>query len=91
MSSIDGCAAPDASTDELTEGKIRWSEILPKTKLKADAQQLFEKELNSIEHCTHIRLNIYPDGGVSRLRVWGTTAKNVEARMTKDEGISKHQ
>ncbi|MEY2547876.1 MAG: Allantoicase repeat, partial [Verrucomicrobiota bacterium] len=33
-----------------------------------------EKELSSIENFTHIRLNIYPDGGVSRLRVWGNPA-----------------
>src|SRR2546423_5328430 len=74
MCSIEGCAGPDASIEELTKGKISWSEILPKTKLKADTQQLFEKEISSIDNCTHIRLNIYPDGGVSRLRVWGTPA-----------------
>ena len=72
MCSIDGCVAADASTDELTRGKIRWSEILPKTKLQADRQHFFEKEIASVDNCTHIRLNIYPDGGVSRLRVWGT-------------------
>jgi allantoicase len=71
--SIDGCAAPGASTDELTGNNVRWSEILPKTKLQADTRHLFERELSPIDNCTHIRLNIYPDGGVSRLRVWGTS------------------
>ncbi|MEY2544567.1 MAG: allantoicase, partial [Verrucomicrobiota bacterium] len=51
-----------------------WNEILPKTKLEADKQHFFEKEISSVENCTHIRLNIYPDGGVSRLRVWGLPA-----------------
>lgn len=72
--SIDACAAPDASTDKLVSTNIRWSEILPKTKLQADTQHFFERELSSIDNCTHIRLNIYPDGGISRLRVWGTPA-----------------
>jgi allantoicase len=72
MCSIEGCAAPGAAADELA-GK-RWSEILPKTKLRADTRHFFEKELSSIDNCTHIRLNIYPDGGVSRLRVWATPA-----------------
>ncbi|MDQ2825177.1 MAG: allantoicase [Verrucomicrobiota bacterium] len=72
--SIEGCAAPNASTDELVSANIRWSEILPKTKLQADTRHFFERELSSIENCTHVRLNIYPDGGVSRLRVWGTAA-----------------
>ena len=74
MCSIDGCAAPGASTDELGSINTRWSEILPKTKLQADTRHFFEREVSSINHCTHIRLNIYPDGGVSRLRVWGTPA-----------------
>ena len=69
--SIEGCAAPDASADELVNGSS-WREILPKTKLQADTRHFFERELAPIENCTHLRLNIYPDGGVSRLRVWGT-------------------
>lgn len=72
--SIEACAAPGASTDELTGTKTRWSEVLAKTTLQADTRHFFERELSSIENCTHIRLNIYPDGGVSRLRVWGTQA-----------------
>jgi allantoicase len=72
MCSIDGCAAPGASTEALLRD-TRWSEILPKTKLQADTRHFFERELFSVDRCTHIRLNIYPDGGVSRLRVWGTT------------------
>ena len=72
MCSIEGCAAPGASTDELAS--VRWSEILPKTKLQADTRHFFERELSSIDNSTHIRLNIYPDGGVSRLRIWGTPA-----------------
>jgi allantoicase len=72
--SIEGIGAPGASTEQLTSAATRWSEILPKTTLRADERHFFEKELASIDHCTHLRLNIYPDGGVSRLRVWGTAA-----------------
>lgn len=69
--SIEGCIAPDASTDELVK-ETRWREILPITKLQADTRHFFEEELSAFDDCTHVRLNIYPDGGVSRLRVWGT-------------------
>ncbi|HEY2124139.1 MAG TPA: allantoicase [Chthoniobacterales bacterium] len=72
--SIEGCAAPDAIIEDLTSTKTSWSEVLPKTKLQADTRHFFERELSSVENCSHIRLNIYPDGGVSRLRVWGTVA-----------------
>ncbi|MFL6594828.1 MAG: allantoicase [Chthoniobacterales bacterium] len=69
--SIEGCnASPTASVEELQ--KVCWLEILPRTKLQADTRHFFEKELAATGEFTHLRLNIYPDGGVSRLRVWGT-------------------
>jgi allantoicase len=74
MCAIEGCTAPGASTEQLADPGTRWREILPKTKLQAHTRHFFEKELSSVNDCTHLRLNIYPDGGVSRLRVWGTPA-----------------
>lgn len=68
--SIDGISAPDATADGLTNA--RWTEILSQTKLQADTRHIFERELRPIANCTHVRLNIHPDGGVSRLRVWAT-------------------
>ena len=67
--SIEGCEAPGASTEDLAAAQ--WREILPKTKLQADTRHFFERELSPVANCTHVRLNIFPDGGVSRLRVWG--------------------
>jgi allantoicase len=48
-----------------------WKEILPRTKLHADTLHLFQEELRRAGAATHLRLNIYPDGGVARLRVYG--------------------
>ncbi len=48
-----------------------WSPLLPKTKLNPDYKHLFEKEIQSIGKISHVRIRIYPDGGVSRLRLWG--------------------
>ncbi|MBI3547817.1 MAG: allantoicase [Elusimicrobia bacterium] len=48
-------------------------EILPQTKLRAHFRHLFAKEILHKERAfARLRLNIYPDGGVARLRVWGT-------------------
>jgi allantoicase len=63
--SIEVCSAGDDFAN------ARWTEILPKSKLQADTRHFFEGEIVPNENCTHLRLNIYPDGGVSRLRVWG--------------------
>jgi len=68
--SIEGCVAPGAVTEDLATAQ--WREILPRTKLQADTRHFFERELAVIDNCTHVRLNIYPDGGLSRLRVWGS-------------------
>lgn len=69
--SIEGCVALGATVDDLTGDAIPWTELLPRTKLQPNKQHFFERELASCGPCTHIRLNIFPDGGVSRLRVWG--------------------
>jgi allantoicase len=44
---------------------------LNKSKLQADNIHNYEIDNKSTEGITHVRLNIYPDGGVSRLRIFG--------------------
>jgi len=71
--SIDGLYWPVSSSREsLISPLARWDVLLHKTKLQPDTRHLFEEELRPAGEYSHIRLNIYPDGGVSRLRVWGT-------------------
>jgi allantoicase len=68
--SIEACSTrPDAPVDELCSQGMRWVEILPKTPLRGDAQNAFP--IASPHRFTHLRLNIFPDGGVARLRVHG--------------------
>lgn len=52
-----------------------WSSILTRTKLQAHTRHYFDRELNDPGVVSHLRFNIYPDGGVSRLRVYGTPAE----------------
>jgi allantoicase len=46
-----------------------WIELLPKSALDGDTRNAFAVE--SQRRVTHVRLSIYPDGGVARLRVHG--------------------
>ena len=48
-----------------------WRELLPLTPLRPDALHAFEEELCGIGDVTHARLNIFPDGGIARLRLFG--------------------
>ena len=48
-----------------------WEQLLPPTALQPHARHSFENEIRSFDGATHVRFNIYPDGGVGRLRVYG--------------------
>jgi allantoicase len=49
--------------------------LLPQQKLSADHEHEFTSELEELKGITHVRLNIFPDGGVSRLRLFGKIVK----------------
>ncbi len=65
--SVEGCRAGGypAALDE-----VEWVPLVARSPLKGDAQHVFE--VSSGQRFTHVRLRIYPDGGVARLRVHGT-------------------
>jgi allantoicase len=70
--SLEGCFAPGATLEALAAAS--WTEILTRTKLRAHHRHFFSRELRRPEPISHVRLNIFPDGGISRLRVHGTVA-----------------
>ncbi|KAG0005817.1 Allantoicase [Entomortierella chlamydospora] len=51
---------------------IEWTPILKKSVLQANACHGFQLEKPTEDYYTHLRLSIYPDGGVARLRAYGT-------------------
>jgi allantoicase len=73
--SLEVCAAPRDLVDPAALNGLPWKQILPQTKLKADSMHFFEKELLDSGEVTHARFHIYPDGGVARLRIFGTLSK----------------
>lgn len=72
----DSCAvdACNCTNDEdVINNKIEWFSLLPKQKLEADNEHHFENHLiDKHDAITHVKLKIYPDGGISRLRILGT-------------------
>jgi allantoicase len=55
------------SLDDLD--RAAWREILPRTLVDGDAHNVFR--IDGAARATHVRLRIFPDGGVARLRVYG--------------------
>ena len=68
--SVEGCALPlDAPPAALLDPGVEWIELLPRAPLAGDSKNHFP--VLAPWACTHLRLNIFPDGGVARLRVHG--------------------
>ena len=60
----------DALEQAVVAASMFWQELLPQQKLSADSIHKFG-EVKPVGPVTHIRVNIFPDGGISRLRVFG--------------------
>jgi allantoicase len=57
--------------ESLVADSAAWAELLPRELLRADSEHRFQSELAPLGAISHLRLNIFPDGGVSRLRAFG--------------------
>lgn len=72
--SIQAAYVKGGTDDQVATQSLFWKELLPSQKLEAHSIHEFVSEVNEIGPITHVRLNIFPDGGVSRLRLFGTKA-----------------
>ena len=68
--SIDWCRSDKA----LPPASTKWSPLLAATPLQGNSRLTLPIELDQV--ATHLRLNIFPDGGVARLRVYGQVTRN---------------
>ncbi|HET6637697.1 MAG TPA: allantoicase [Gemmatimonadota bacterium] len=57
---------------DLARNDAGWREILQRYRLGPDRGHVFEPPTLLSADATHLRLSIYPDGGVARLRVYGS-------------------
>lgn len=62
LSSYDGSGDPDDDTS--------WRPLMPRTVLQPDTRH--RVLLDGAAPATHVRLDVYPDGGMARLRLWGS-------------------
>ena len=69
--SLWGIHDPSTPITELVAEDAGWSMILPEVPLDAHKEHVFRDQLKAGDSYTHYRFCIYPDGGVSRLRIYG--------------------
>ena len=57
--------------DSIITQSMFWPELLAPSKLEMDDVQEFSDAIQTIGSVSHVRLNLFPEGGVSRLRLLG--------------------
>lgn len=69
------------STDQaLITQAMFWPELLGEQKTEMDKQHYFARDvINDLGAVTHVKLNMFPDGGISRLRIWGRLARGASS------------
>lgn len=67
---LEWCDAEGATAESLAAASQRWTALIPETPLEPDARHEFEPP-GLAGPATHVRLNIRPDGGIARLRLFG--------------------
>jgi allantoicase len=72
--------ACDATTGDLADPGSWW-ELLPHTRLQADTRHWFSTD--PTERATHVRVDVYPDGGLARVRVYGDLATDGRLDLTR--------
>jgi allantoicase len=68
-----GCVMGGTDESAVTQSMF-WRYLLPEQKLRADQSHPFDREVVSLGVVTHVRLNVIPDGGINRVRLFGVRA-----------------
>ena len=76
MVSIEGAIS---NSDKINH--LKWQPLLSKKRVKSNSHHFFS--INNKKIFTHIKFNIFPDGGVARLRLYGSIAKSKNLKNKK--------
>ena len=59
------------SSKQIVNSSKKWKYLLKNTKLSANKTHTFKNSLMKKDKINHIKINIFPDGGISRFRIFG--------------------
>lgn len=69
------CTLEACTSDGDVLADVGWRSLLADTRLQPDTRHFFDDQLTDCGAATHVRLSIFPDGGVARLRLWGKSSR----------------
>ncbi|KAF9087526.1 Allantoicase [Mortierella sp. GBA35] len=86
--SLDACKSE--YNDVQYDPEVEWVSLLDKSEVHADKKNIFDLEQTGDSY-THVRFNIFPDGGISRLRVYGVRVPEaveiVELELVEEKAV----
>ena len=71
--------APGWASLRAREDPGSWVELLPRTRLQPDTRHRFRVDAGAA--ATHVRLDVYPDGGMARVRLYGDLTPQARAEL----------
>jgi allantoicase len=74
--SVQAALITETPADALPEKSMDWPSLLPPQAMSPDAQHSFEAEVSGLGPVSHVRVNLHPDGGLSRVRLYGNLARS---------------
>lgn len=74
--SVNAAFCQDVPDRALATQAMFWPELLPQQETRMDEQHVYGADtIQHIGPVTHVRVNMIPDGGISRVRIWGRLHK----------------
>lgn len=70
--SVHGASCTAMTDEALTTQAMFWPELLPQQVMQMDMQHIYGIDaIRPVGPVTHVCVNMFPDGGISRIRIWG--------------------
>jgi allantoicase len=79
LATVEAAHAPGARADDIDS----WRTLLAQTPLQPHTRHRFDHQLRRLGDVTHLRLSVYPCGGVARLRAWGARTPELPPGLQK--------
>ena len=88
FASIEGANVPLNAESEALRSETEWTQIVAPFALQPNGQNL--QSARTVSVWTHVRIRVFPDGGVARLRVWGEPASVADPNTEVDLACAQH-
>ena len=69
--SLQAAYLPTKNSKQIVNSSVKWKYLLKDAKLSSNKIHIFKNNLMKKDKINFIKINIFPDGGISRFRIYG--------------------